>query len=482
MPSPYRFSISRHSFRFLILLFLLWFAVLYYLKMNRVLSYDITVKVPADSPFGLRGAKTAQTPQCPERPQLFVASYPDVVRPTVPKELFPEYSDVPRPDGRQRWEGLNNKALSRMLSCMMNGECVENQDKIVILSSFHFVGGVEGWVGGEDVWARSIMAALDSLGYTYLFADGIDHLLRLYQMFPSVVMAVFMEEGDLNECWDADTYCIKTPHNPLGIPIWKIFAFSFWPGVKSPLGARWTLSPEPYSLDGHEETFYTGYSVESTCAQVPVIPHIYRKSRVYIMTKRLENLANPQGRAWPPEYFAAAGRETGVTFVLGAANSTDVGDPKAFVPANTENLGILQQNRFMEELSRSVLLVGVGSPSTSPTPYEALCLGVPFLNPVASWDPEDPSNRAHWDAQHGILKYLDPPYVYNVFKDDEEAFVDAVRAAVENPIDGFIMDDMRIESITDRMREVLELDHYGIAKELLDKRMAGRETGPWFTL
>ena len=69
-------------------------------------------------------------------------------------------------------------------------------------------------------------------------------------------------------------------------------------------------------------------------------------------------------------------------------------------------------------------------------------------------------------------------------------------AAFDNPIEGcvpympflelfcskrgvrFVLDDMRIESITDRVREVLEMDYYSIAKNLLDERMSGKETGP----
>jgi hypothetical protein len=33
------------------------------------------------------------------------------------------------------------------------------------------------------------------------------------------------------------------------------------------------------------------------------------------------------------------------------------------------------------------------------------------------------------------LKYLDPPYVYNVHKDDYKGFVDAINDALSHPID-----------------------------------------------
>jgi hypothetical protein len=34
-----------------------------------------------------------------------------------------------------------------------------------------------------------------------------------------------------------------------------------------------------------------------------------------------------------------------------------------------------------------------------------------------------------------MLKFLDPPYVYNVFKDDLDGFVEAIDIAILNPIE-----------------------------------------------
>lgn len=66
------------------------------------------------------------------------------------------------------------------------------------------------------------------------------------------------------------------------------------------------------------------------------------------------------------------------------------------------------------------------------------CSGVPFINPILQWDPENPQDKSRWDSQHVILRYLDPPYVYNVQKDDEQGLIDAINAAYENPIDRFV--------------------------------------------
>jgi hypothetical protein len=88
----------------------------------------------------------------------------------------------------------------------------------------------------------------------------------------------------------------------------------------------------------------------------------------------------------------------------------------------------------------------------SPTPYDALCLGVPYINPILDviyftslrylstklhfqWDKNDPTNRDKWSGQQGMLKDFDPPYVYNVFRGDKEGFIKAIKDALANPIE-----------------------------------------------
>lgn len=112
---------------------------------------------------------------------------------------------------------------------------------------------------------------------------------------------------------------------------------------------------------------------------------------------------------------------------------------------------------------------------SSPTPYEALCLGTPFINPIHSWDPSDPSNRLSWSAQHELLKFEDPPYVYNVKKGDLEGFVDAVRRAVENPLgDRWVLERMRMGSVERRLEEFVGRDWEGEWRRLMEERDEAR--------
>ncbi|KAJ7864644.1 hypothetical protein B0H13DRAFT_2069028, partial [Mycena leptocephala] len=124
--------------------------------------------------------------------------------------------------------------------------------------------------------------------------------------------------------------------------------------------------------------------------------------------------------------------------------------------------------------------MGIGAPSTSPTPYDALCLGVPFINPILTWDPARPDDRSKWEAQHEALKHLNPPHVYNVFKDDEDGLERAVRAALDAPLlDRYILPRMELDAVQARVGAILETDWRSAAEAVLAARVkAAAEKGP----
>jgi hypothetical protein len=52
-------------------------------------------------------------------------------------------------------------------------------------------------------------------------------------------------------------------------------------GDSHPLGAEWTMSPEPWT----EDRLYIGYSVEDPCLSYDVIPAEERANRAWILAK-----------------------------------------------------------------------------------------------------------------------------------------------------------------------------------------------------
>lgn len=96
---------------------------------------------------------------------------------------------------------------------------------------------------------------------------------------------------------------------------------------------------------------------------------------------------------WNRSYFSLAAQELGIDFVGGwqidqhyqwepekQGTMIDIEDKKNRVI----NKGRLNQTEFAHEIGSSKMLIGVGNPFWSPSPYNALCQGIPFLNPVGT--------------------------------------------------------------------------------------------------
>jgi len=204
---------------------------------------------------------------------------------------------------------------------------------------------------------------------------------------------------------------------------------------------------------------------------------------MYILGKWLQFFSSKNGKGWSPDFYDAATEATGISFVVGASQSpsnltTSFADPadQGTLPKSITNYGILSQENFLKTLAHSRMLIGVGDPVTSPTPYDALCLGVPFLNPIVMWDRSNPQDRSKWVTQHGPLQLLDPPYVYNVYDGDRDGFLRAIRGAIADPLpDRYILERMRMSAVEARVQTLIETDWKAKAGELLEKRRLAGE-------
>lgn len=92
--------------------------------------------------------------------------------------------------------------------------------------------------------------------------------------------------------------------------------------------------------------------------------------------------------------------------------------------------------RIADEIAN--VQIGLGWPAYSPSPFDALCVGVPFINPIQYVNLEHPDDRKGWRTQNDALLALDPPYVYHVHKKNATELGHALKSAIENPIPRFI--------------------------------------------
>lgn len=177
----------------------------------------------------------------------------------------------------------NKNVLGRLEHCLIEGTCTETERKVVVFSSAHFMAWMDAHTSGEDVWAHSTILALQSLNYSTIITLGHMNTLLVYQHLPEMIPAIIIEGATLQVCiernetnyaaletkenrpgiWQTGKKaCVQRPDFPEGIPLWKMFAFHFWGGTMTPLGHRWTLSPEDYAAHegkpASEGNYYLG--------------------------------------------------------------------------------------------------------------------------------------------------------------------------------------------------------------------------------
>ncbi|KAK7024999.1 hypothetical protein R3P38DRAFT_3533140 [Favolaschia claudopus] len=397
--------------------------------------------------------------------------------------LAPEDSDA---TSNYTWITHNQRGMHALFRCIEGGNCQQNQTKVILISSNDFISPLQGgYIGGEAIWAMSTLKAIKNLGYTPLFAATMEAAAHFHQLLGPFIKIILVSHAQNLYC-HSHPPCTKTAHNPGGIPSWKLLTQHFWADGANinPLGAQWTLSPEDYRP--RRNTTYLGYSVEPQCTKYPFIPHSQRGQekapQVYILAKYLK-FFNPALRpAWTPEIFDAAANETGARFLMAARHLPEESDEQRArsrngVAKSIENTlegrldeEVPTQKEFYGMLGRSVALVGMGNPMLSPTPYDALCLGVPFINPILNWDRTNPSDRSRWRTQHDGLKDLSPPYVYNVRIGDQKGFTRAIRQATENPIERYVLERIKLSSVEERLGRIVEWDWRSEAAMIMRER------------
>jgi hypothetical protein len=282
------------------------------------------------------------------------------------------------------------------------------------------------------------------MGYTFLYSKfNLDHVAALHAQFPDLVKAVIMSPEMVEDCLHSWS-CIKSAENPLGIPLWKMFSFLFWNHPGHPLGGAWTISPEDWPSihpDGEgKDNFYLGYSVERACREHPVASTSQRKHDVYVFGKLYRFFTPDEHYAWEGVDFPALGFSAVAGVILDSGVPLPNDKP---LPGGITNLGGLNQSMFLDAIGGARAVLGIGNPATSPTAYDALCLGVPFINPVMGWAEEDPEDRARWYPQQEGLKYEHEPYVYHVRRGDVDGLRQALRNAYETPIDRSVLPSFR---------------------------------------
>ncbi|ORX41229.1 hypothetical protein BD324DRAFT_613760 [Kockovaella imperatae] len=339
--------------------------------------------------------------------------------------------------------------------------------------------------------------------FTLLYSYKTLETLLIYQSLSDIVKLVIMEAGNLEECmklhsmtgaqaqtampsldglkWlddDEQVGCIKRVGYEQGIPLLHTRAFHFWLGQRHPL-KQWTLAPEDWTIkSASESNYHISYHLEH-CRHVVPSEH---QRRVFLLGKRPEYFEGDE-YVWPQGALA----EITTTLPGGVEFIATAGKGGGELPeAGIRNVGLLDKEEWFKLVAESSVMLGIGLPRSSPSAYDALCLGIPFINPsvcmvnpfaevsrITKLDRKHPDDRTKWILQQDPLRNEDPPYVYNIEAGNTEELRKAIQSALDTPIEPYIPERMTIEFVERRLLYLFSEDWREIALEQIKSSETG---------
>ncbi|ORY35902.1 hypothetical protein BCR39DRAFT_512942 [Naematelia encephala] len=448
------------------------------LSLALFLFIGLLVFVPSSyRPSAVNHFFTRDTPET-ERIQEYVGNK---LEPYFPKH---DWSIHGREDYKHHTEGK----LRELAVCIATDTCRENQTTVVIYgfihSHFHLYNG---YMGGEGIWVSSLTKYLEEYGYTILHArDDWHYMWYVYNQIPDMVKAVLAYPG--GQYGTFKDY-VKTDRKPDGIPAWKVFLYNYFPyHYDSPVGDAWNVHSELGY--GKLKPNFTFLPYELDLPQPPAyVPTEERPYRVYILAKFLRYFYHTEKPWYIPAwenttFFSAAKADLevefpGFEFVVGCYDDRKPDAQQAQpmeLPDGIRNLGRMGKEEFEEQLKNSRALLGIGWPTLSPSPHQALNLGIPFISPFSLWRHSKIADKTTWaQTQHETLKALDPPFVYHAERGNYTSFIDAIRGAMSTPIPQFRFTYATPQNVKWAIGEWMATDWRSRAEEILERRKAGQE-------
>ncbi|KAJ9103192.1 hypothetical protein QFC21_002615 [Naganishia friedmannii] len=401
----------------------------------------------------------------------------------------------------------NMKSIRTLFGCLvyfgtreaLPEECSDNMLNVMVLHDWWWDLALEGGSeSGETVWLRAMVETFQGQNYTMVSLNwhAYHYLVKVYNALPDVVSFIYARDTLAISCLSDPRCRSDFPPNTTAvtetpveqrrtIPSWKLFTVDYWgarPGdhgrskhayglqwgeemTFNPLGNEWTISPFPYP--GHTHIPLT---MEKSCLQLEVVSHGQRKNEVTVLGKLFEYFYRTS--FVPQDIWLSFENTTSLSPIANAhALKTDSEDD---TPPGLVNKGPVAREDYYEQVANSKVFLGIGRPEISPSPYLALCLGVPVVLPYFG----EKAVPDGWDlyhsaaVQHGPAASIRPPYVYSYHVDDNENMYAAVQAARDNPIERYIPDEMRDANVRSEILKLVTTDWHARSREI----EAARET------
>lgn len=205
---------------------------------------------------------------------------------------------------------------------------------------------------------------------------------------------------------------------------------------------------------------FLGYELEPSAEETTFTDPETRPYRVWIMAKYAKYFQPNDQQVYDLAFYDRAFEELskefpGLEFVGGWKDERSTEDQEKYpLPKHIKNLGVLNSTRFETEFAQARLMLGMGTPTLSPSPYRALAKAVAFGHPVSAATLlllTPPSTRSRRGAPSGRScsttrwprcpsrkctrnhPSLTTRYVYQIEAYNYDSFVGAIRKALQSP-------------------------------------------------
>ncbi|KAJ7085219.1 hypothetical protein B0H15DRAFT_847433 [Mycena belliarum] len=345
----------------------------------------------------------------------------------------------------------------------------------VVLSSWHFQPTCyETSSNGEVQWMRPILDLMREHDIFIIYAAFPDKTFHKdFKLIGNdLITHTWIDDEHLIWCFQDSQNCMQSPQNPDGVPLWKMFAFTFWGSLHksgkwlppktaniswsfNPLGREWSLVP--YQMpEGH---FFLGYNYQG-CHALDYVPFDKRPDQIVILAKKSEYFHSKLFFN-PEAFYSRLRNSTDHELITNAV--VDEGFP---IPDGLKSLGLIPQADYDVLLANTKALLGIGRPLISPTPYASLCRGVPVILPYRADTgcPARPGPDLYcgFDEdthQHGPAAALGEPYIYTVdVNAPVEVALDTILRAARTPIEPFEPEEMRLPMLRARLLDYFHID------------------------
>lgn len=206
-------------------------------------------------------------------------------------------------------------------------------------------------------------------------------------------------------------------------------------------------------------------SVEQRCLRAEHVPYDERNASALVLAKRNRLFHDEHNKPIHKAWGNIVNGLKEINYDLLAVANMEDKDPadqeKYPIPPELNNLRELSSEGYSKLVANQRALLGIGKPEISPSPYIAVCLGVPVVMPYYTDLGATPDGPDKWElfsfdhVQHGPFNTLGEPYVYAYNMSDPADLVAKLKKAVQTPIKPYIPEDMRMESLRRRVHAAL---------------------------